>query len=169
MNSFTIPHQSHWSDCQYCTYSNSGSHTGLYWHRVMEQTYYVFAFWPVIHAHRLRFVYFSVCTLELYFISPLHFHAPGSTIILCSFTHLFPSSLLMLPVVHRGAGSAPKTGWITMMVSVLSSVPVPPQSKDSTASSSSFSLSLLLLLLSLLFPLCHCSLLRFLLFSISLV
>lgn len=46
--------------------------------------------------------------MELYFISPLLFHAPGSTVILCSFTHLFPSSLLMPPVVHRGAGSAPK-------------------------------------------------------------
>lgn len=64
--------------------------------------------WPVISAHCLRFVYFIVCTAELYFISPLPFHAPGSTVILCSFTHLFPSSLLMLPVVHRRTGPAPK-------------------------------------------------------------
>lgn len=64
--------------------------------------------WPVISAHCLRFVYFIVCTAELYFISPLPFHAPGSTVILCSFTHLFPSSLLMLPAVHRCTGPAPK-------------------------------------------------------------
>lgn len=36
------------------------------------------------------------------------FHALGSTVILCSFTHFFPLSLLMLPVVHGGAGSAPE-------------------------------------------------------------
>lgn len=46
--------------------------------------------------------------MDLYFISPLPLQARGSSVILCSFTHLFPSSLLMLPVVHRGAGSAPK-------------------------------------------------------------
>lgn len=103
LNSFTLSLQNRWSGCQYCTYSISGSHTGRYWRWVMEQTHYVFGL-----SSLLRFVYFIVCTPKLYFISPLPFHAPGSTVILCSFTHLFPSSLLMLPVVHRRTGPAPK-------------------------------------------------------------
>lgn len=40
--------------------------------------------------------------------SLLPLHTLDSTVILCSFIHLFPSFLPMLPVVHRGAGSAPK-------------------------------------------------------------
>lgn len=54
-------------------------------------------------------LFISLFALWSFILSlPLPFHAPGSIVILCSFTHLFPSFLLMLPVVHRGAGSAPK-------------------------------------------------------------
>lgn len=129
MNSFTIPLQSHWSDCQYCTYSNSGSRTGLYWHWVMEQTHYVFAIWPVIYTRHFRFVYFIVCTVEALF-----YHSPAFS---CSAQHCnFVLLHTPLPFISPNASSCAwrrwlgsKAGWITMMVSVLSWVPVPPQSK----------------------------------------
>lgn len=139
MNSFSIPLQRHWSHCQYCTYSNSDSHTGLYWHWVMEQTRSVFVIWPVICARRLRFVYFIVCTVELYFNSALLLSCSGR---LRNFVLLHTP----LPFIFPNASSCAswrwlgsRADWITMMVSVLSWVPVPPQSKHSTVSFSVFS------------------------------
>lgn len=51
-------------------------------------------------------LFISLFALCYFILSP--FHALVSTVILCSFTHLFSSSFLMLPVVHHRLGMAPK-------------------------------------------------------------
>lgn len=134
MNSFTIPLQSHWSDCQYCTYSISGSHTGRYWHRVMDQTHYVFCY-LACHLRSLPQICLYHC---LHCEALFYLSSPFS----CSRRHCnFVLLHTPLPFISPNASSCAsphwlgsKAGWIATMVSVRSRVPVPPQSKHSTAS-----------------------------------
>lgn len=129
MNSLTVPLQDHWSNCQSCPNSKSDSIL-LTWN---EGTNILGIFSLAFHLRSLHQIRLFHCLpwMAVFYLSPPFFYALGSKVILCSFTHLFPSSLLMLPVVHHGAGSAPKQA-DTMTVSVLSWVPVPPQSTHST-------------------------------------
>lgn len=79
----------------------------------MEQTHYVFSGWALSSAahspQRLWISLFCASRAALFYLTPPPFHAPAGAAILCSSVRLFPSSLLTLPVVHRRAGSPPKS------------------------------------------------------------